>query len=199
VIESVPVLDAEEAVGAARGFDGAVALKLDVAGLAHKSELGGVALGLHGDEAVREAAVTLLETGRRRGLAVRGLLVEPMAQPGLELLLGMRRDPLFGPVVVAGLGGTLTEVMDDVAIRLAPIADAEADAMLNDLRGARLLGAVRGRPAVDRAAVATMIVGLGRLGVERPDVLEVDLNPVIASDAGAVAVDALVVLEGNGP
>lgn len=197
VIEAVPVLDAEEAVAAAQRFGGEVALKLDVPGLAHKSDLGGVALGLFGDEAVRRAAMTLLETGQRRGLAIRGLLVEPMAAPGLELLLGMRRDPLFGPVVVAGLGGTLTEVFDDVAIRLSPIGTSEADAMLDDLRAARLLGGVRGRPAVDRSAVASMIVALGRLGAERPDVLEVDLNPVIASEAGAVAVDALVVLEGS--
>jgi acyl-CoA synthetase (NDP forming) len=197
VIDAAPVHDPDEAVAAARRFGGAVALKLDVAGLAHKSDLGGVALGLLGDEAVREAAVMLLETGRDRGLAVRGLLVERMAAPGLELLLGMRRDPLFGPVVVAGLGGTLTEVFDDVAIRLAPIGAAEADAMLSDLRAARLFGGVRGRPPVDRTAVVSMIVALGRLGAERPDVLEVDLNPVIASETGAVAVDALIILEGS--
>ena len=198
VIEAAAAGDPEEAVAAARRFGGPVALKLDVAGLAHKSDLGGVALGLLGGDAVREAALRLLEIGRRCGLAVRGLLVEPMAMPGLELILGVRRDPLFGPVVVAGLGGTLTEVLDDVAIRLAPIGAAEADAMLDDLRGARLLGGVRGRPAVDRAAVVSMIVALGRLAVDRGDVLEVDLNPVIASAAGAVAVDALVVLERPG-
>jgi acyl-CoA synthetase (NDP forming) len=197
VIDAVPVRDADGAVAAAHRFGAEVALKLDAVGLAHKSDLGGVALGLLGDEAVRAAAITLLETGRRRGLTVRGLLVEPMAKPGLELLLGMRRDPLFGPVIVAGLGGTLTEVLDDVAIRLAPVSPEEADAMLNDLRGARLLGGVRGRSPIDRAAVVSMIVGLGRLGVERPDLLEIDLNPVIASETGAVAVDALVVLEGS--
>jgi acyl-CoA synthetase (NDP forming) len=196
VIDAVPVRDADEAVAAAHRFGAEVALKLDALGLAHKSDLGGVALGLLGDEVVRAAAMTLLETGQRRGLSLRGLLVEPMAAPGLELLLGMRRDPLFGPVVVAGLGGTLTEVLDDVAIRLAPIDPAAADAMLDDLRGARLLGGVRGRAPVDRAAVVSMIVALGRLAVERPDLLEIDLNPVIASETGAVAVDALVVLEG---
>ena len=196
VIHAVPVRDADEAVAAAHRLGAEVALKLDAVGLAHKSDLGGVALGLLGDEVVRAAAIALLETGRRRGLTTRGLLVEPMAKPGLELLLGMRRDPQFGPVVVAGLGGTLTELLDDVAIRLAPVSPDEADAMLNDLRGARLLGGVRGRSPVDRAAVVSMIVGLGRLGVERPDLLEIDLNPVIASETGAIAVDALVVLEG---
>jgi len=195
--EAVAVTDADGAVIVARGVDGPVALKLDAVGLAHKSDIGGVALGLRGDAAVHDAAEGLLEAGRRRGFALRGLLVEPMATPGLELLLGMRRDPQFGPVVVAGLGGTLTEVLDDVVIRLAPIGAADADAMLDDLRGARLLAGVRGQPPIDRAAVASMIVALGRLGVERADVVEVDLNPVIASERGAVAVDALVVLEGR--
>jgi acyl-CoA synthetase (NDP forming) len=94
-----------------------------------------------------------------------------------------------------GFGGILTEVLDDVAVRLAPVDHAAADAMLDDLRGSPILGALRGRPAVDRGTVAEMLVTLSRLGVERPDVLEVDLNPVIASAGGAIAVDALVVLE----
>jgi acyl-CoA synthetase (NDP forming) len=97
--------------------------------------------------------------------------------------------------VLVGLGGVLTVFLDDVSIRLAPLDAATAETMLDDLRGAPLLHGVRGRPPVDRAALAGMLVALGRLGMERPDILEVDLNPVIASAAGAVAVDALVVLE----
>ena len=196
VTEVTVVTDAPTAVAAARRIGRPVALKLDAVGLAHKSEVGGLALGLRGDDAVYGAALTLLETGRRHNLTVRGLLVEPMAAPGVELILGLRRDPQFGPAVLVGLGGVLTEVLDDVAIRLAPLDAAAAGAMLDDLRGARLLGGVRGRPAVDRAAVVAMLVALGRLGMERPDILEVDLNPVIASAGGAIAVDALVVLEG---
>ena len=119
-----------------------------------------------------------------------------MAAPGVELIVGLRRDPQFGPAVLVGLGGTLAEVLDDVAIRLAPLDMTAADAMLDDLRAARLLQGVRGRLPIDRDALASMLVALGRLGVERPDVLEVDLNPVIASATGALAVDALVVLEG---
>ncbi|MBI3748727.1 MAG: acetate--CoA ligase family protein [Chloroflexi bacterium] len=197
-IDAVPVVDADGAVDAARRFGGPVALKLDATGLDHKTDVGGVALGLSAGASVAEAARLLLETGPRHGLAVRGLLVQPMATPGIELLVGMRRDPLFGPVVVVGLGGTLTELLDDVAIRLAPVDAAEAGAMLDELRGARLLAGVRGAPPVDRDAVASMIVALGRLAVERADVLEVDLNPVVASGTGAVAVDALVVLEAMG-
>ena len=159
--------------------------------------MGGVAVGLLGDDAVYGAALTLFETARRRGLTVRGLLVEPMVPPGLELIVGLRRDPQFGPAVLVGLGGVLTVFVDDVAVRLAPIDPAAAAAMLDELRGAPLLAGVRGRPGVDRAALTSMLVALGRLGMERPDILEVDLNPVIASTSGAIAVDALVVLEGG--
>ena len=195
VVASTNAVDAEAAVAAARGYGVDVALKLDAVGLAHKSDLGGVVLGLRGDDAVRGAASQLLDVGRQQGLAVRGLVVELMVPAGLELIVGMRRDPQFGPVVVVGFGGTLAEVLDDVAIRLAPLDQAEAVAMLDGLRGARVLAGVRGRPAIDRAAVGSMLVALGRLAVDRPDLLAVDLNPVLASETGAVAVDALVILE----
>ncbi len=196
VTQAIAAADATAAVVAARRIGDHVALKLDAVGLVHKSELGGVLLGLRGDDEVYAAALTLLETGRRHGFEVRGLLVEAMAAPGVELIVGLRRDPQFGPAVLVGLGGTLAEVLDDVAIRLAPLDMTAADAMLDDLRAARLLQGVRGRLPIDRDALASMLVALGRLGVERPDVLEVDLNPVIASATGALAVDALVVLEG---
>ncbi len=198
VTPAIAVPDADAAVEAARPFGGhAVALKADAVGLAHKSDLGLVHLGLVGDDAIRSAAADLFATARRHGLDVRGLLVEPMADPGLELIVGLRRDPSFGPVVLAGLGGLLAETIDDVAIRLAPIGPDEAAAMLDDLRGAPLLDGVRGHPGVDRAAIVELIVGLARLGVDRTDIAEVDLNPVIASSDGALAVDALVVLRGE--
>jgi acyl-CoA synthetase (NDP forming) len=195
VTAAVAVPGPDEAVEAARPMGGhAVALKLDGPDLAHKTEVGGVVLGLVGDAAIRAAAEELLATGRRHGLDVTGLLVEPMADPGVELIVGLQRDASFGAAVVVGLGGVLAEVLDDVAIRLAPVTRDEALAMLEEIRGARILDGVRGRPAVDRGSVAALIVALSRLGEARPDIVEVDLNPVIASATGALAVDALVVL-----
>ena len=196
VVDAVAVADAAGAVDAARRIDGEVVLKVDVAGLAHKSDIGGVELGLRGDDVVREAAERLLGIGRGTGRSVRGLLVTPMVRSGVELIVGLRRDPQFGPVVMVGLGGTLAEVLDDVAIRLAPLDLAAAESMLDDLRGAAVLGGVRGRPPIDRRAVGSMLVALGRLGIDRADIVEVDLNPVIAQARGAVAVDALVVCAG---
>jgi hypothetical protein len=125
---------------------------------------------------------------------VRGLLVEPMVERGLELLAGMTRDPQFGPIVLVGIGGVLTELLDDVVLRLAPVSSDEAASMLSELRGSRLLDGWRGRPAVDRSAVARIIVALGQLADARPDIRAIDLNPVVAGPEGAIAVDALVVL-----
>ena len=188
--------DAGAAVAAARELGGSVALKLDAVGLAHKSDAGAVRLGLRGDAEVAAAAEDLLALGRQLsadGVIVRGLLVEPMAGPGLELIVGLTRDPGFGPVVMVGLGGVLAEVLDDVAVRLAPVTLEEAAAMLDDLRGARLLDGVRGRPAADRASIAEIIVGVASLGVDRPEIAAIDLNPIVSGPAGTLAVDALVV------
>jgi acyl-CoA synthetase (NDP forming) len=189
--------DANSAVVAAREFGLRVALKLDATGLTHKSDVGAIRLGLSGDTEVAAVADELLalgETLAATGVSIRGLIVEPMASPGLELIVGLNRDPDFGPLVVVGLGGVLAEVLDDVVIRLAPVTSDEATAMLDDLRGARLLDGVRGRPAADRAAIAAIIVAVAQLGVDRPDIAAIDLNPVISGLAETIAVDALVVM-----
>ncbi len=197
VTPAVAVPDADAAVEAARPLGGhAIVLKIDAVDLPHKTDLGLVRLGLAGDDEIRAAADDLLRMARHHGVDARGLLLEPMADPGLELIVGLRRDPSFGPCVVVGLGGVLAEALDDVAIRLAPVSPETANAMLDELRGSRLLAGARGRPAVDRQAVAALIAALSTLAMERQDLLEVDLNPVIATVDGAVAVDALVVLGG---
>ena len=189
--------DAQGAVAAARLLDGPVALKLDAIGLAHKTDAGAVRLGLRGDAEVAAAARELVAVGQTlsaEGIGVRGLLVEPMADPGLELIVGLSRDRDFGPLVVVGLGGVLAEVLDDAVLGLAPITLAEASAMLDGLRGARLLDGFRGRPTADRPALAELSVAVGQLAVERPDIVAIDLNPVISGPTGTIAVDALVVV-----
>src|SRR5262249_19801176 len=132
----IPVIDvrsarhADEAVVAARTLGRPVALKLDAVGLAHKTEIGG-----EWREVPRRAGTELLAVASGRGIDVRGLLVEPMADQGIELIVGMRRDPSFGPAVLVGLGGVYAEVLADVAIRLAPVLPGDAEAMLDELRG----------------------------------------------------------------
>jgi len=199
VTPAVAVRDADAAVEAARPLGGhAVVIKIDAPTLAHKSDLGLVRLDVRGDDAVRAAAEGLMALARNGGIDARGLLVEPMAESGVELIVGARRDESFGPLVMVGLGGVLAEVLDDVAIRLAPVTQPIALEMLDELRGTRLLDGVRGAPAVDREAVADLIVGVADFAVARQDILEIDLNPVIASADGAIAVDALVVVDERG-
>ncbi|MEW6223318.1 MAG: acetate--CoA ligase family protein [Chloroflexota bacterium] len=194
-LRAVP-LEAAAAVAAWRDLGGApVALKLDVAGLAHKTDVGAVRLDLRDEPAIRAAVTALARVAERlgEGPTVRGLLLEPMAAPGLEVIVGGRRDPVFGPAVLVGLGGILAEVIDDVAVLLAPAGADDVRARLAGLRGAPLLRGARGRPGADVDALAGLVAAVGRFLVDNPEVLEVDLNPVIAGPAGAVAVDALVV------
>ncbi|MBA2719379.1 MAG: acetate--CoA ligase family protein [Chloroflexi bacterium] len=194
----VPVLaprlasDVAAAVSAARHSGFPVVLKIDAVGLAHKTEAGAVRVGLADEAAVSLAAAELLVLPLPIGVTRRGVLIARQLD-GPELIVGGRRDPTVGPVVIVGLGGVLAEVLDDVTIRLAPVSDDEASAMLDELRGAAVLGGVRGRPAIDRAAVVEAIVALGALLVADPTIVEVDCNPLISGPRGTAAVDALVV------
>ena len=136
--------------------------------------------------------MTLLALNLPPGATGRGLLVEPQLS-GVELIVGARRDETFGPIVIVGLGGILAEAMDDVAVRLAPVDSVEAEAMLRELRGQRILDGIRGAPGVERAAVAQLIATVSRAIVADPSILELDLNPVISGPLETAAVDALIV------
>jgi acetyl-CoA synthetase (ADP-forming) len=186
--------DPDEAVRAAEHLGYPVALKLCARGLAHKTERGLVRLDLVGEEFVRQHAGELLA---RRTPAERdaALLVQPMVQGRRELIAGLVRDPQFGPCVMFGLGGIFAEALGDVAFAVAPLAEADAEELVAALQNQRLLGELRGDPPVDRAALARILDGLGRLGRLRPDVRSVDLNPLVVAGATPIVVDALVELE----
>lgn len=182
------VADADEALRAAERIGGFVALKGIADGLLHRSDVGAVRTGLKPD-AVRDAALEIAETCP--GLS--GYLVQAMASPGLEMIVGAEIDPVFGPVVLTGFGGIWVEALRDTAIRLAPIDETDAHEMLAELRAAPLLRGGRGQEPPDVTALARILVGVGRLIVEQTWVGELDLNPVIVRPDGAVAVDAKVV------
>jgi len=186
----------DRAVGAAEGLGWPVAVKLDAPGLAHKTDMGGVVLGVRNRRELEAALRKVLSAGRDHDPD--GVLIQPMAAAGMELIVGARRDPQFGVVVLVGIGGVLAEVFDDVVLRLAPIDGAHAEAMLDELRGARLLEGARGRRGVGRSAVGELIAGLGRALDAHPTWREVDINPVIAGRT-AVAVDALIVADPEDP
>ncbi len=190
--------DATGAVRAAEDIGFPVVLKLCGDSIAHKTERTLVRLGLTDDTAVRTAAEALLGLARREDGAV-ALLVAEQVRGRRELIAGLVRDPQFGPCVVLGLGGILTEVLADVVFAAAPLSHAAALRMIEGLRTQRLLAPFRGEPAVERDALARILVGLGRLGAERADVRSVDLNPLIVRDGTPVAVDALVELDPSPP
>jgi acetyltransferase len=186
--------DADEAVRAAEGLGFPVVLKLEGAGIAHKTERDLVRLRLADAAAVRAAAAELFAKARPEDGPVR-LLVAEMVRGARELIAGVARDPQFGPCVVLGLGGILTEALGDAVFAAAPLARTAALRMIDGLRTQRLLGPVRGEPALEREALAELLVALGRVAAERPDVASVDLNPLIVRDGRPVAVDALVELD----
>jgi acetyltransferase len=169
-----------------------VALKVRSAQISHKSDVGGVCLGLFDAPAVTRAAREMLEqvAAARPDAALDGFLVQAMAPAGKELLLGGVRDPQFGPLVVVGWGGTYVEVLADTAARLAPVARDQALAMLDELRLAPLLHGVRGEAAVDLPTLATVISTFSRLLIDVPELQEVEINPLMAGPGGVLAVDA---------
>jgi acetyl-CoA synthetase (ADP-forming) len=189
------VVDAPAAAPAAAAELGyPVVVKLTGPTLAHKSERGLVRLGLTDAGAVEAAATTLLRAATADDGPVQ-LVVAPTVVGGRELLAGAHQDPQFGPCVLVGVGGILTEALDDVAVRLAPIDARDGHEMLDDLRTQGLLGPFRGEPAVDRHQVVAILVALGDLLLARPDIASVDVNPLLVNRRGApVAVDALVEL-----
>ena len=187
---------AEEAVAAATTLGFPVVLKVESPDLPHKTEAGVIRLNLRDADAVRAAygevvarADSVVPKPR-----LNGVLVQRMIPPGVELVIGARIDPLFGPLVVVGLGGVLVEVLKDTVLAPAPVSAAEAAAMLDRLRGARLLDGFRGAPAVDRARLAETVAAVSRFAADhREAIAELDVNPLIGAGKSVVAVDALIV------
>jgi acetyltransferase len=175
-----------------------VALKIESPDIAHKTDAHGVALDLQDAAAVERAFAAIVAAARRFNADARidGVIVQKMANRGIECVIGLKHDPVFGPVVMAGLGGIFIEVLKDVAFRRAPVTDAEALAMLDELSGRAILDGVRGKPPADRAALARLIAAVSRFGTAAGGRLrELDVNPVIVDAAGAAAVDWLMVLD----
>ena len=187
VAESILVQSGSDAAAAAERLGGAVALKIVGDGIVHKSDVGGVRLDLRGAAAVELAYAQMQE---RAGAAMRGAQVQPMAEPGVELIVGVVHDPLFGPLVMYGSGGTAVELLGDRAFRILPLTDADAAELVRSTRGTPLLFGYRGAPPCDVAALEEVLLRAARLADEVPQLAEMDLNPVIVSPRGALVVDA---------
>jgi acetate---CoA ligase (ADP-forming) subunit beta len=185
------VPDGEAAVKAAADLGYPVVVKAAGEQLQHKTELGAVALNLKSEGEIREEAHRLQAI-----VGCEGLLVQEMVSGDRELVCGLTRDAQFGPCIMFGLGGIFTELIDDVVFRIAPITTAEALRMMEEIRTTKILKAFRGQAAVDRAALARIIVAVGEIGSRYENVREIDINPIkVRKDGSLVAVDALVTIQ----
>ncbi|MHB8318810.1 MAG: acetate--CoA ligase family protein [Acidimicrobiales bacterium] len=187
---------ASEAVNAAKRIGYPVVLKVSSADIPHKSDLGLVEVGVRNDAEVRTAFRRMTETAKAAApkAAIDGILVAEQAS-GVETVVGIARDELFGPVVMFGLGGVFIEILKDVTFRVPPFSARDAGAMLDELTGAAMLRGARGRPAADRRALIDVIMKVQRLAVDLSgELVELDINPLLAGPKGVVAADALAVL-----
>jgi acetyltransferase len=197
VVPTVFTRTADEAATVAERIGFPVALKIESAQIGHKSDVGGVALNLAGAAEVRDAFLRIRDsvTVQLPTADIAGVVVQRMASEGIEIILGIKRDPLFGPVVVCGFGGALVELLKDVAIGIPPISRQQAHSLLQGLRGWPLLTGLRGKPPADVDALCDAIVRVSQLAVSLGDQLSaLDINPLVvhATNHGVVAVDALV-------
>ena len=182
----------EEVKKAAESIGYPVVLKACSPEVSHKTESGLVAVDLRNEADLELAFQKISGSSPAKG---GGFLVQEMIKGGRELVMGMIRDPQFGPCVMFGLGGIFTEILGDVTFRPAPLSEADAAEMMREIKGNKILDAVRGMPAVDADSLIQCLMAVGRIGMEREEIQAIDINPLIIQGSKPVAVDALVVLK----
>ena len=186
----------DEAVEAAREIGYPVVLKIESPDITHKTDAGGVLLDLNNDDAVRTGFEQIMASARDydADADLAGVLVQQMAPPGREMIVGMTRDPDFGPAVAVGLGGIFVEVLKDVALGVPPLSDAAARNMLDRLQGKAILDGTRGQGPADVDAVVDILLRFSQLCLDlKDDVVEIDINPLLVYEDGAMVVDCLIV------
>jgi len=198
----IPVLDhrlarsPEEAGEMAAGIGFPAAMKVVSPDVIHKSDAGGVKLGIDSPAAAAEAFAAIEQAVGKavEGARIEGVLITPMASGGVEVIAGMVRDPQFGPAVMFGLGGIFVEILKDVAFEIAPVSREEAERLVKSIKGWPLLAGARGSKPCDLESLCSIITGLSRLALDLDEVKEIDLNPVLAGPDGARALDARILL-----
>ncbi len=174
-----------------------VVLKISSVDITHKSDMGGVKVNLNSREAVETAFDDIMSAANTKhpDANVEGVSVQRMAKAGLEVIMGMTRDPSFGPVLMFGLGGVFVEVLKDVAFRIVPLEKIDASEMVDEIKGKKLLEGYRGQPPVDVPFLEQMLLNLSAFVEKTDGIAEIDMNPVFAYEDGAVVVDARMILE----
>jgi acetate---CoA ligase (ADP-forming) len=199
LVDTRVVADSGEAVAAADELGAPIALKASARGLVHKTDAGGVRLGIEGAEEVRAAANEIRDAVANAGYELDGLVVQPIAPPGVELIVGVVNDHNFGPVLACGAGGTVAELIKDVAVRITPLGQLDAQEMIRSLQTFPLLDGYRGAERCDVHAIEDVLLRVGAMVEGHPEIAELDCNPLIARPDGALIVDARVRIEAAPP
>lgn len=197
VVETKLATSREKAVAIAQKLGFPVALKISSADVVHKSDAGGVKLGLKTATQVGKAYDDIMKSIKKAfpEAKIEGVSVQTMARPGVEVIIGMSKDAQFGPVLMFGLGGVLVEILKDVSFRIVPLEKRDAREMIRDIKGFPLLEGYRGSEPVDVENLEKLLLKVSDFVEKTPDIKELDLNPIFAYKDGAVAVDARVILE----
>jgi acyl-CoA synthetase (NDP forming) len=200
VVDSLLAKSKDDAQRIADELGYPVVLKIVSPDIVHKSDIGGVKLGLADRDAVAAAYEEVISAAKKASpeANVHGVSVQPMAKEGLEIIVGMTKDPQFGPVLMFGLGGVLVEVLKDVAFRIVPLTRRDATQMIHEIKGYPLLEGYRGQEPANVPMIEDTILKVSGFVEQHPEIKELDLNPIFAYKDGLAAVDARVVLEGEG-
>jgi acyl-CoA synthetase (NDP forming) len=199
IIDTRLATSREEAVSISRKLGFPVVLKIASPDIVHKSDAGGVKIGLKTASEAGKAYDDIIKTIRQKHpqARIQGVAVQKMARPGVEVIIGMSKDAQFGPVLMFGLGGIMVEVLKDVSFRIVPLSRRDAAEMLREIRGYPLLEGYRGGEAVDISYLEELLLKVSDFVEKNPEIMELDLNPIFAYSDGAIAVDARVILEEN--
>lgn len=187
----------EEAISLSKGIGFPVVLKIVSPDVLHKTDAKGVKLSLKDEGEVGEAYDEIISSIKEHepSANIQGVSVQSMARPGIEVIIGMSKDPQFGPVLMFGLGGILVEVLKDVSFRIVPLTRRDAGEMIREIKGYPILEGYRGQEPVDIAVLEEMLLKVSDFVEGRPEIKELDINPILAYSNGALAVDARVILE----
>lgn len=199
VVETKMARNREEAVLQSQEIGFPVVVKIASPDVLHKSDSGGVKLGLNNVAQVRTAYDEMMTNVNKQypNADIQGVSVQKMARPGTEVIIGTNKDPQFGPVIMFGLGGLFVEVLKDVSFRIIPVNKRDAQEMIQGIKGYPLLQGYRGKDPADIPALVDLILKISKFVDENPKIKELELNPVFAYSEGAVAVDARIILEEN--
>ncbi len=200
VVESKLARTKKEAISLSRGIGFPVVLKIVSPDIIHKSDSGGVKLGLNNVSQVGNAYRAMISSVKQHypKAKIQGVSVQKMARPGVEVIIGMTKDAQFGPVLMFGIGGILVEIIKDVSFRIVPLIKKDAREMIREIKGYPILEGYRGQEAADIPFLEDLILKVSDFVEKNPEIKELDLNPVFAYKDGAVAVDARIILEPSG-